>query len=309
MKTKELLQTKISYYSNVKYSNSYKQITLYDWISNYSMKNKNIIMEIRNIYDKHKTLAKQMKSQNLPAVTITGVFNEYRRVNQVSKINPIIAIDIDRDDNPDITDWNELKYKVAKLSYVFLTSWSCSGRGIYCLVYFNNELNFEKVFNALYDDFKQMNINIDRQCKDITRLRFVSYDDNMLIRQDEIEMYNKEKETNIIVNVENKSTLLNVSNDFTYRAIYHLITECNYRSNKYEDWLQDGFRLSTFGDLGYILFMLLSMKSDNYDEQAAKNKFIECQKSTRYNTTSLTYYFKKLKDIYGDKWMEKIEHF
>lgn len=305
MTTKELLKTKISYYSNVKYSNSYKDITLYDWITYYSIKYKPVIDKVRELYDTHKALGKQMKADNLPVVTITGVFHEYRRIDLVSHINPILLIDIDRDDNLDIEDWDELKKKVASLPYVFLTSYSVSGKGIYCLVYFDEKLDHRLVFNALYEDFKQMGIIIDKCCKDITRTRFVSYDDNMLIRQNEVQQYNKTLDNYINQNYVQLGTL-RAEDDFIVASIYYLIKECNYRADDYYDWLKDGFRLATFGEAGHALFRLLSMKSSNYNEQYMEEKFKECARTTKYSKDCLVYYFGVLKKKLGPNWKDKI---
>lgn len=306
MKANELLYTKISYYGKVRYNKAYKTITLYDWISKYALRNKEKINAIRKQYEIDEKIAKQMKADNLPCVTITGVFNSYRRVDLAEKINPLFVIDIDRDDNPDIKDWEELKIKVARLPYVLLTSYSCSGRGIYCIIYFDINAVIEDMFNALQEDFLEMGIHIDKSCKDITRLRFISYDDNMLIRKGDIQMYDRQvkKESNTL---NMTYTALNETDAFTYKAIYHLIKKCNYKSNDYPSWLQDGFRLATFGEYGYLLFMLLSMNSANYDEEAAKEKFIECQRTTRYNNSCLVYYFAKLKEYYGEKWKQIID--
>ena len=305
MKANELLNLEVSYYSRCTYNKSYKTIRLYDWISKYTLRNCGKIMSIRKMYEEDPTKAKKMKADNLPCITVTGGFNECRRVDLAKKLNPIFVIDIDKADNPDIEDWNELKKKVASLPYVFLTSYSCSGRGVYAMIYFDINVDVAKMSNALYEDFKQMGIIIDKQCKDITRLRFISYDDNILIRQNEIEMYNKELEIEQPV-ITNTYGSINESDAFIYQAIYHLITKCNYRSNRYAEWLQDGFRLATFGDLGYILFMLLSMRSDNFDEQAAKDKFAECTRTTKYTKASLVYYFGRLKEYYGDNWKQII---
>lgn len=310
MTAKELLNTKISYYSNIRFSNSYKDITLLEWISKYSIKYKNTIEEIRKLYGNHKSTAKQMKRDNLPAVTITGVFHEYRRIDLVTTINPIIAIDIDRDDNEQIEDWEELKNKISQLPYVFLTSYSCSGKGLYCLIYFNTELNFEKMFYSLECDFKEMGINIDKNCKDITRLRFVSYDENLLIRQNEIEQYNKEKEKPIeLVNKEIEESKMMESDAFIYKSIYYLIMEDQFRANTYSSWLTNGFYLSTFGNYGMFLFMLLSQKSQNYDRNQAMKQFNECRKRTRYNKDCLVYYFGILKQLHGKDWKRIIKEY
>lgn len=327
MKTIELLKnTNVSFFGNVKYNRPYKTITLLDWYLKYSVYYKNMIDKIRLQYDINKKIAKKMKSDYLPCVTISAVFDSYRRIDLAKTINPVLAIDIDYDDNPHIEDWDHLKETVSELPFVFLTSYSCSGKGLYCLVYFDTNKDLNKIFNALQDDFKQLGIIIDKNCRDITRLRFVSWDDKILIKPEDIDIdiYNKEMDLvpvqKIIMNNEytygskyinetefiQKHQTINETDDFIYSAVYHLITQCNYRANDYHTWLQDGFRLATFGEYGFILFMLLSMNSDNYDEHAAKQKFLECKKTTRYDKSSLIYYFSLLKNHYGKDWRRLI---
>lgn len=305
-----LKQTKVNYYGNVKFNKPLCEISLFDWVSKYSLKNKKYISEIRHYYDTDKKIAKKLKAQNLPCVTITGKFDSYRRIDLCKELNPVMAIDIDRDDNTHITDWDELKKKVSSLPFVFLTSYSCSGKGVYCLIYFNKDLKFTNVFNALVEDFKQLDINIDTNCKDITRTRFVSYDDNVLIKTSEVEIYNKEKEieqhTNEFIsnNVES-----NINERFAFKAITYLILVDKYRSDKYEDWLLDGFRLATLGKLGEVLFMYLSQMSENYDKYDAIKQFNICYKTTKMNLSCITYYYKLLKEKHGKNWIDIINNY
>ena len=99
----------------------------------------------------------------------------------VVHINNIIAIDIDGDDNPNLSVDN-MKDIVTKLPYVRYCAKSVGGKGIYCLIPFLKEYankdNFKEVFNALQKDFAEMGITIDKQCWNYNRQRYVSYDDN-----------------------------------------------------------------------------------------------------------------------------------
>lgn len=297
-----LKQTKVNYYGNVKYNKPLCEITLFDWITKYSLKNKETINKIRELYKTDKASAKKLKATNLPCITVTGKFDTYRRIDLCKETNPIIAIDIDYDDNTTITDWNKLKNKIAELPYVIMTSYSCSGKGLYCLVYFNKELNILNVFNSLKEDFNNMGINIDTACKDITRARFISYDDNILVRTNDVEMYNKELEEKVIEYTYDNDNI-NIDVQFAFKAISYLILVDKYRSNTYQNWLLDGFRLATLGNVGKVLFMFLSKMSENYNEYDAEQQFYQCVKRTKMNVSSVTYYYKKLKDIHGDKWI------
>lgn len=297
-----LKQTKVNYYGNVKYNKPLCEITLFDWITKYSLKNKETINKIRELYNTDKKTAKKLKADYLPCITVTGKFNTFRRIDLCEELNPIIAIDIDYDDNTTITDWNKLKNKIAELPYVIMTSYSCSGKGLYCLVYFNKELNILNVFNSLKEEFNNMGVNIDTACKDITRARFVSYDDNILVRTNDVEMYNKELEEKV-VEYTYKNDNTNIDVQFAFKAISYLIIVDKYRSNTYQNWLLDGFRLATLGNVGKVLFMFLSKMSENYNECDAENQFYQCVKRTKMNVSSITYYYKKLKDIHGDSWI------
>ena len=99
----------------------------------------------------------------------------------VVHINNIIAIDIDGDDNPNLSVEN-MKDIVTKLPFVRYCSLSVGGKGIYCLIPFKKEYankdNFKEVFLSLQKDFAEMGIIIDKQCSNYNRQRYVSYDDN-----------------------------------------------------------------------------------------------------------------------------------
>ncbi len=113
----------------------------------------------------------------------------------VVKINNIIAIDIDADDNPTLSV-DKMKEIVKKLPYVRYCSLSVGGKGIYCLVPFAKEFankdNFKEVFLSLQHDFAEMGIIIDKQCWNINRPRYVSYDD-MEYWNEKCILYNKKR--------------------------------------------------------------------------------------------------------------------
>ena len=106
---------------------------------------------------------------------------ETLKKENVVKINNVIAIDIDADDNPTLSV-EEMKEIVTKLTFVRYCSLSAGGKGIYCLIPFKKEFankdNFKEVFDSLQKDFADMGIVIDKQCSDYTRQRYVSYDIN-----------------------------------------------------------------------------------------------------------------------------------
>lgn len=140
------------------------------------------IDEIRKI-DKatnHK-LYNDMKGKLIAYTPSCVCEGETLKMDNVVNINNVIAIDIDEQDNPTLST-DKMKEIVTKLPFVRYCSLSVGGKGIYCLIPFAKEYankdNFKEVFNALQSDFKEMGIVIDKQCWNINRPRYISYDDN-----------------------------------------------------------------------------------------------------------------------------------
>ena len=307
MKVKELLNSKISLYKRVNETKSIT-ITLDDWVHKVGDAASKVIKDIRKTNETDPKGAKAMKTMNLPCVTISGVFEGERKASQVTKMNPIICIDIDV--IPDGMSIQDLKKKVFELPYVFYVSLSARGEGIFALIYYNMENDFLSTFKALQYDFKQMGIEIDKACKDICRLRFASWDADVL-EKDEVEMYDSEyldafMDPQFYKEIHHQDGQICLDDYFTYKTIKYLINVCGYRADEYQDWLMDGFRLATFGDYGHALFMHLSQHSDNFNERVAERKWEECVRTTQMTKDCLVYYYGEAKRRIGKSWIAEI---
>ena len=308
MKVKTLLNSKISLYKRVNETKS-QTITLDEWLHKVTPAAKSHILTIRGANEINPKAAKAMKTLNLPCCTISGVFEGERKASLVTEKNPVICIDIDN--IPRGMSMYELKKKVFELSYVFYVSLSARGEGIFALIYYNQENDFLTTFKSLQSDFKQMGIEIDKACKDICRLRFVSWDEHPM-EKEEVEMYDGEyleqfadpqfyKEVQV-----KKDTQIHIDDWFTFKTIKYLINNCGYRADDYQDWLMDGFRLATFGEYGHALFMHLSQHSDNFNERDAERKWEECVRTTQMTRDCLAYYYGEAKRRIGPGWMCEI---
>lgn len=306
MKTKKLFESKISLYKRVNETKS-MTITLDDWLHKITPASKKCITDIRWENQIDPKGAKAMKTANLPCCTISGVFEGDRKASQVTMTNPIICVDID--EIPEGMSLDDLKRKVFDLPYVFYVSLSARGEGIFALIYYNMDNDFLNTFKSLQYDFKQMGIEIDKACKDICRLRFVSYDENAL-EKEEVDMYDGEYlEQFAEPKFHNGVRVIEYPQQedwFTYKTIKYLINECGYRADEYQDWLMDGFRLATFGDYGHALFMHLSQHSANFNERAAERKWNECVRTTQMTKDCLVYYYGEAKRRLGKNWMNII---
>lgn len=126
----------------------------------------------KKAYDKAK--------KSLPAVTVSGVFEGGHSKGQLFKRSGILAIDIDAKDNPDGINYSEL---LEDESFYALHK-SAGGKGV--VVYALYEGSHRGTFEAVKDHLlTAYGLTVDESCKNINRLRFVSYDSDMVAPNEE----------------------------------------------------------------------------------------------------------------------------
>lgn len=165
-----------------------------------------IINKIRSATD--ISAIRQLKGK-LPCVTMSGTFLE-RNSGKLIEHSGLICIDIDGKDNPDIADMEDLKCKLSKLPHVLYCGLSVSGRGVFCLIPIADPNKHRQHFYSIEKDFQEMGITIDSACKDITRLRYCSYDPKPVININ-ADVYEKCIETSCVTRkrrkVQNKTSV------------------------------------------------------------------------------------------------------
>lgn len=170
-----------------------------------------IIDQIRSSTDKEEI---QLLKKRLHAVTVSGTFSRRIGGNLVQH-SGLICIDIDGKDNPDIADMEDLKYKLSKLPYVLYCGLSASWKGLFCVIPIADPNKHRQHFYSLEKDFQEMDIIIDSSCKDVTRLRFSSYDPKPVININAV-VYDKHIESSSATRMPRKAqnrTTTRVSND------------------------------------------------------------------------------------------------
>lgn len=285
---------------------------LIDFFTKMPIKNKTVIEKLRELNFQSEKLAKKFKFDNLISATISATFVKNRLLWDIKDYTGIIVIDIDKDKNEALDVEKAKKDIMTKHQSSMLAMTSCRGEGLFVLIYYNKENNFKDTYNALYDDFLEMGYIIDN-CKDETRLRYISYDDNILIKN-EVERYEKTKhieiERNNNYDPEGDEWIMTKDDvkDIIV-AIYALVNFHGYTADDYDAWLLEGFRLATLPnkEVGLKLFNMISEKSDNYEGiNDVKEKFEECFKTTTYKTNILGYYINKIRDYYGYDWRYRV---
>lgn len=164
-------------------------VSLYDAIqlgNEYKEKIQQIRQIDRNTNEKEY---KQLKLQ-MPMHTVSCLCGNSAK--NIDKYTNILCIDIDEKDNKQ-TNIEEIRKKVNNLPYTLFSSISVGGKGLYCLVAVDGEeKDFINHFKALEDDFQRMNIIIDKSCKNLNRLRVISYD-TAAYYNEKAQIYTKKK--------------------------------------------------------------------------------------------------------------------
>jgi len=310
MKVQDIINQQVNVFKcGTNSSRPYYTSTLIDFLYTTTERSRAKIDYLRKLNKQDEKAAKKYKSENLLACTVCGTFKGRRVVGCIDKKTGIIAIDIDLSRNPQL-DVKKAKRDVMRLPSVFLSQLSCRGEGIYCLVYYNSEHYIGYVFNALRDDFKKIGYNIDPDCSDITRLRYVSYDDNILVKQGDIPCYeNWKDDVAERYEIEDEWQMTKQDVKDIVVCVFIMCDYLNYTSDEYYDWLLDGFRLATLPnkEVGLMLFKKISECSDNFvSYEDVENKFNECLRTTTYKTNILGYYINRVKEVYGPEWRFRV---
>lgn len=200
---------------------------------------------------------------------------------------------------------------------------SASGKGVFCIIPYEDYRKHKLHFYALEQEFKDMGIVVDSSCSDICRLRFYSYDEHPYVNFD-AEVYTRtlDKSSAIhlkseiiapkksgdrrILNVTSKplslrEALLQPSNlDFasavplsktaeTERLLNLVIERQIDITSIYNDWIKIGLVIrNLFGDKGLDLFDKVSSFHPKYSQEEVEDKFFELdEEKYRASTQSL----------------------
>jgi hypothetical protein len=233
---------------------------------------KNEVEIIRSTSDLGKI--KTLKSR-MPAVTISGSFKT-RKVEGLKEHSGRICIDIDGKQNPSITDWNDLRTTLGSWKEVEFSALSASGKGVFVVILLSHPDNHLEHFYALERAFKNQGIVIDAICKDLPRLRFMSYDADAI--------YNPNVTPFHILYKEPKPTYQTTNHSFHAKdnldgTIDRIIKGRIDITDSYINWFAIGCALANeYGEVGRTHFHRLSQLNSAYKPSECDRQFDKCLK-------------------------------
>ena len=155
------------------------------------------VEKLRAMRQEYGSKAKKMPEyidtkKMLPGATLSGLFSLYedeslthpgqrvmvsRRETHLKQHTGWLAIDIDLQDNMQLTNFENIKMVARFRPEIGLLMRSCSGTGYFGLVKLAYPDKHKAQFKALLRDYAALGIVLDKQCGNIGRVRFASWDD------------------------------------------------------------------------------------------------------------------------------------
>ena len=290
MKVKDLMNCRFSTYRCAGDSNrSNGECSLIEWLGKVAVDNEWKIACAREWKKSDEKFYKEIyKKYYVPAASFCGIFPSIRREGADDKhLNGLMVMDID----DYAGDLEELKMRcLNEIDCAFLASKSLSGTGIYIVCLYDTYYEFKDVWLALEQEFKnKVGVKVDTSCKDCSRLRIISYDNNILIKNYETDIVPFDK----ILVMENTSDIVDeeevvdiVMNKESYKELVICIEQLVkngygqqgfsyyddklYDDNKeydYAKWRRDAWRLGSLNNsnIGRRLFRFISAHADRYE--------------------------------------------
>lgn len=215
--------------------------------------------------------AKEVKLE-LPAFTASGVFKKGRRADLIDQYNRLIVLDFD-----DVSDVEVLKGEVIKDDHTMAAFISPSGNGLKVVVEVDSELQhhrqaFDQVAEYYESRFKA---EVDRSGSDVTRLCFMSSDEDIFVNwEPEVFIVKVAEEKQLEQDVKSHGEMSEKQKQ-DYQIAMQILDYLRENdlsiTTEYNDWFRVGQALaSTFDEnLGLDLYLkFASQAGEKFDEEA-----------------------------------------
>ena len=237
---------------------------------------KNVIDSIRKIEDKKER--NHAKVTKLPVASISANLStrdsKIPLMDKMINYNPIVVLDFDN-----VEDIDGARKIIQEFEFVYYCGLSVRGKGLFAIVLIDNSdyTGHVDYFNSLVTLLESKGLKVDSACKDVTRLRVLSYDDNAY--------YNESCSPFCIhtcTEEELEENICDNSTDISKVDAYVKVWEdMEIVLDDYDEWRTVGMALSSLGEPGRELFDRVSRFSSKYaaeDVSAAFDNYLNTTK-------------------------------
>ena len=224
---------------------------------------------------KSKAEIDSLKTQNLHAITFSCTTSTTRGANNDIPTG-IIVVDLDQKHNPNIDDWHAVARKMSEQSGAIGSFISASGEGCFFLVKYNKDLaKHLDVFYSLQKELSEVDLNVDDSCKDLNRLRFVTYDpDGIIFRDwDSILYYEPTIRTDSKKSYALPPSATVIKTERIEKFVKAIEDAKVNIAESHEEWLRLGFAFASIGEAGREYFYRVSKQSTKFDSNENERKF------------------------------------
>lgn len=274
------------------------------------------VERLRLLYKQDPQVYK-VEKLNLPAVTFCGTFDGVRQKDKIKAYNSLIVLDIDKLTDEEL---KRIKNDLLEDEYAF-TFWNspsnCGVKGLVKIEY-KFELTLENLDIAHKSAFAKLreyylntyNIELDNSGSDTTRLCFLSFDKELVLKENyqlfqveesdltRIKSVKKSERGDKVRSSNQRDILYNPSGknkNYHRQAIQTLIKFLTRKkvsiTSDFESWYRVAYALAntfTFDLSERYYLQLCSLDSERFDKTACLNMLIYCYENNRgsinYNT-------------------------
>jgi len=263
--------TKVSIFKNFNIVAGNKDIeTIAEVIRNGQFRDE--IVSLRKLLLSGNQKEYSQKKKSLLAFTPSGLYEGGRKPENLLEYSKLIILDIDKVGRR----IGEIRQKAIKCKYTYCCFNSPSGNGIKIIVKTDSSMAKHKDAFLKVQHFyeKLLNVKIDPSGKDISRLCFFSYDENIYLNNEPV-------------------TYKIIAPMTVLKDVERLILDVNSKkidiTNDYETWLKIGFAIeSEFGESGRQFYHEISRFSEFYDPKECNLQYDKCVKSNSSGITIKT---------------------
>ena len=279
----------ISCYNGV-FDKEPRNVTLREFLFDMSEQHKERVIQLRSCSSKQE---RDYIKKSLPQATISGVFNGARKAENLAEHSGLICVDIDAKDNLEVPDFEHLKENVlSRFEEVLYAAHSVSGKGFFVIIPLKYPKQHKQQFIHLQQKFADLGITIDGACKDVCRLRCLSYDETPYIYEDAVPYVGVYRETR---QPQWQAWQRNSFADDTDERVYQACKEIELRkidmTENYEDWIAIGFSLATLGEGGREYFHIVSRQNHKYKARETDQKFTSFLRSASNGCSIGTFFY------------------
>ncbi|MDJ1492882.1 VapE family protein [Cytophagaceae bacterium DM2B3-1] len=255
------------------YAKTGQEYSLHTFLENVRMGTwQDAILKVRTC--KNEDTQKKLK-EKLPAVTISGVFEEGKSDSHLKQHSNFLAIDLDY-----VNELDKVKDILEQDPYTYAVFTSCRGKGLCVLVRIDgkkHELAFDSLCQYYFHLYGQI---VDLKGRNVSRLRFVSYDPDLRLFEDSkvFKQYSEKEKKK-----PDTRTIFYGTHD-----IDHVFDQIQKQqidvTGGYHQWCNIAFALADYyGEAGRDRFLTVSQYSSLYDAKKADQQYSACLK---HNATS-----------------------